>query len=154
MPRILITTGIQLHWKSTTLVVLVTVLLIICVSGALFELQPKWREPLSTAFKDGNFARILVEAYNALAICDPAHRPILVVREVQNLDAESSDSLFSSLEQMKEGWFHFPVLLETSDTGRPRKAGPPGKHHHRRGVHSPSQAADADSAGDTAAKCN
>ena len=108
-PRIL--RFVQQHWKTTTIVL---VLLIFCIVGALFEFQHKWREPLSTAFHDGDFARI-VEAYNALAICDPAHRPILIVREVQNLDAKSSDSLFNSLEQMKEGWFHFPVFLETSD---------------------------------------
>lgn len=102
---------LQEHRRSATFIV---TLLTVSTLGALFEFQPKWREPLSTAFKDGDFARIM-EACNTLAVCDPAHRPILVVREVQNLDAKSSDSLFSSLEQMKEGWFHFPVFLETSD---------------------------------------
>ena len=101
----------QQRWKLFAALLLPFAFL---VFAAMFTYQHLWREPLSIAFKDGDFSRIM-DTYNVLAACDPAHRPILVVREVQNMDSASSDSLFYSLEKMKQGSFHFPVILETSD---------------------------------------
>lgn len=102
---------LQQRLVNTTAVITVSTIIVVLIMAAD---QHAWREPLSEAFKNGEFSRI-VDNYNVLAACDPDHRPILIVREVQNLGSDASDSLFSSLEKMKQGKFNFPVILETSD---------------------------------------
>ena len=46
-----------------------------------------------------------------MCTCVPQQRPILIVRELSNLDDGDVDGLFRSLETMKEGNLDFPVIL-------------------------------------------
>jgi len=73
-----------------------------------------WMDPLDTELQAGNW-QYLICALNAVAHCAPAHRPILIVRELANLTPPSLTNLLTALEPMKQGAIRFPVFLETSD---------------------------------------
>lgn len=43
-------------------------------------------------------------------------RPILIIRELINLERNTLDECFRAMEKTKEGGILFPIILETSDT--------------------------------------
>lgn len=52
---------------------------------------------------------------NSIAHHHPSMRPILIVRELINLDNKTLSACLRSMEKTKEGDMLFPVILETSD---------------------------------------
>ena len=52
---------------------------------------------------------------NVLSECVPERRPIVIVREITNLNPESLNAFLRSLERIKQGDIHYPVFVESSD---------------------------------------
>ena len=52
---------------------------------------------------------------NVLSECVPERRPIVIVREITNLNPESLNAFLRSLERMKQGGLCYPVFVESSD---------------------------------------
>lgn len=57
----------------------------------------------------------LICSCNAISKCAPERRPIVIVRELTNFDPRSLEDFLRSLERMKQGDIHYPVLVESSD---------------------------------------
>ena len=51
---------------------------------------------------------------NAVCQCEPEHRPIVIIRGINNFDENALQECLASLEKMKEGSIKYPVILETS----------------------------------------
>ena len=51
---------------------------------------------------------------NAVCECELEHRPILIIRGINNFDEDALQECLASLEKMKEGSVKYPVILETS----------------------------------------
>lgn len=51
---------------------------------------------------------------NAIDKCEPERKPILVIREISNLDDDAKKECFAAVEKMKEDMMHFPVILESA----------------------------------------
>ena len=70
--------------------------------------------PVQESITSGDWYALSCSA-NAISKCAPEHRPILIVRELTNLNSESLNAFLRSLEQMKQGDIHYPVFAESSD---------------------------------------
>lgn len=70
--------------------------------------------PVQESISSGDWYALSCSA-NAISKCAPEHRPILIVRELTNLNSESLNAFLRSLEQMKQGDIHYPVFAESSD---------------------------------------
>ena len=52
---------------------------------------------------------------NIISICAPEYRPIMILRELTNLDSDSLNAFLLPLERMKQGDLHYPVFAELSN---------------------------------------
>lgn len=51
---------------------------------------------------------------NAVCVCEPQKRPIVIIREIGKFDDTALQKCLAPLEKMKEGSIQYPVILETS----------------------------------------
>ena len=70
--------------------------------------------PIQESIASGNWYALTCSS-NALSKCVPERRPIVIVRELTNLNSESLNAFLRSLERMKQGDVHYPVFAESSD---------------------------------------
>jgi hypothetical protein len=103
--------------KQASAIIAATILLGFC-AAFWFRFGPDrvtvWLDPLDTELQAGNW-KVMVCVLNAVAHCAPERRPILIIRELTNLEPATLTNLLTALEPMKQGDIHFPVFLETSD---------------------------------------
>lgn len=70
--------------------------------------------PIQESIASGNWCALTCSS-NVLSKCVPERRPIVIVRELTNLNSESLNAFLRSLERMKQGDVHYPVFAESSD---------------------------------------
>ena len=70
--------------------------------------------PIQESIVSGDWGTLACSC-NAISKCAPERRPIVIVRELKNLDPKSLEDFLRSLERMKQGDLHYPVFVESSD---------------------------------------
>ena len=70
--------------------------------------------PIEAKIASGDWDTLLYSC-NVMSICAPEHRPILILRELTNLDSDSLNTFLRPLERMKQGDLHYPVFAESSN---------------------------------------
>ena len=83
-----------------------------------------WYNPISLieymgsinhSISDGDWITLMCYL-NKLVEVKPENRPILLIREINNLDNDTLLSCLSALETAKENLIMFPIIMETSDS--------------------------------------
>ena len=98
---------------------------ITCVVGTLIALEVTvaWLYPYyvnmllrsyDATLEEGDWKSLMC-LLNSIAHHHPSMRPILIFRELINLDYKTLSGCLRSMEKIKEGYMLFPVILETSD---------------------------------------
>ena len=104
------------HWKKALLLSL-TMLLLLNLAAYItnrYVIMEVVIRPTQNAISSGDWHALSCSC-NAISLCVPEHRPIVIVRELTNFNSESLQAFLRSLEQMKQGDIHYPVLVESSD---------------------------------------
>lgn len=71
-------------------------------------------DPLHRRILNGSWNSLICTC-NAISMCAPQNRSVLIVREFMNMNEDDLLRLMKSLEKMKQKQVHFPVILETAD---------------------------------------
>ena len=71
-------------------------------------------QPYDVSVSNGDWSTLIC-FLNVIATMQPDHRPILIIKEIVNMDHQCLQECMRSLEQAKEGKIHYPIILETSD---------------------------------------
>ena len=71
-------------------------------------------QPYDVSVSNGDWSTLIC-FLNVIATMQTDHRPILIIKEIVNMDHQCLQECMRSLEQAKEGKIHYPIILETSD---------------------------------------
>ena len=104
------------HWKKAFLLSLMLLVSIFLAAYATnrYIIMEVVIHPIQNGISSGDWYALSC-CCNAISLCAPEHRPILIVRELTNFNSESLQAFLRSLERMKQGDIYYPVLVESSD---------------------------------------
>ena len=118
--RDIITWCLQCSFSTWTLTLILLFIIAILLIGLWYIL---WRnptalymilQPYDVSVNYGDWSTLIC-FLNVIATTQTDHKPILIIKEIVNMDHHCLQECMRSLEQAKEGRIHYPVLLETSD---------------------------------------
>ena len=108
---------IKSNWNVYSSVIFALMLLVgyeIFSAGFPTPAMDTWMYSVTTRIRSADWPTLIC-ACNAVSFCSPQNRPILIIRELTNLDPPSLQNLFMALVTFKQDFINFPVFLETSD---------------------------------------
>ena len=104
------------HWKKALLLSVMVLFLLVLTACIVnwYIIVEVVIHPIQNDISIGDWYTLSC-CCNAISLCAPEHRPVVVVRELTNFNSESLLAFLRSLERMKQGEIHYPVLVESSD---------------------------------------
>ena len=107
-------------WKLMLILLFIVITLLIGLCCILWK-NPTFLymilQPYDISVHNGDWSTLIC-FLNVIATTQTDHKPILIIKEIVNMDHQCLQECMRSLEQAKEGRIHYPVILETSDNMR------------------------------------
>ena len=115
--------NVQRLYRHFKLTIWTFLIIMLCLIGTLFIIAFIWSnidpnyvqaaiQPVDVLLRNGNWKQLMC----FLNYVAQHHiRPILIIREVINLDGATMYECFKAMERTKEGGIQFPIIFETSD---------------------------------------
>ena len=98
------------------LIILIAILLVFLIIMLWIDptLIYMFLEPYDVSVTNGDWTSLIC-FLNVIATMHPDHKPILILKEIVNMEPQCLKECMRSLEQVKEGKIYYPIIIETSD---------------------------------------